>query len=76
MENEFYTQAAHGPYDTYNVGDIVLEGGGTLRACTLAYSTFGMLNAAKDNAILVTTNLVCWKQQNHGAGLYRSTPCP
>jgi homoserine O-acetyltransferase len=32
-----------------------LEEGGTIRNCQLAYATFGTLNAAKDNAILVPT---------------------
>jgi homoserine O-acetyltransferase len=34
---------------------IWLEEGGTIRGCKLAYATFGTLNAAKDNAILLPT---------------------
>jgi hypothetical protein len=33
IENEFYSRAAHGPYETFNIGDLVLEDGGTLRLC-------------------------------------------
>jgi homoserine O-acetyltransferase len=51
----YYSQAVHGPYETAAIGDLVLEDGGTLRDCQLAYATFGTLSAAKDNAILVTT---------------------
>ena len=31
IENEFYSRAVHGPYETFNIGDLVLEDGGTLR---------------------------------------------
>ena len=55
IDNEFYSQARHGPYDEYVIGDFVLEDGGTIRGCKLAYSTFGTLSANCDNAILVTT---------------------
>jgi pimeloyl-ACP methyl ester carboxylesterase len=55
VENEFYSQLVHGPYQIFNIGDLVLEGGGTLRQCQLAYATFGTLNNLKDNAVLVTT---------------------
>jgi homoserine O-acetyltransferase len=54
-ENPYYAQALHGPFETYGLGNLVLEDGGTLRDCQLAYATFGTLSAAKDNAILVTT---------------------
>ncbi|MEO8630978.1 MAG: alpha/beta fold hydrolase, partial [Betaproteobacteria bacterium] len=37
------------------IGNLELEEGGTIRECKLAYATFGKLNAAKDNAILVPT---------------------
>ncbi|HYS70212.1 MAG TPA: hypothetical protein VEM14_08225 [Gemmatimonadaceae bacterium] len=41
IENEFYSRAVHGPYETFNIGDLVLEDGGTLRQCKLAYASFG-----------------------------------
>ena len=55
INNEYYSQVGHGPYELFNIGDLVLEEGGTIRNCELAYATFGTLSAAKDNAILVTT---------------------
>lgn len=55
IDNPYYSQQVHGPYEIHELGDFVLEAGGTIRACKLAYSTFGKLNAAKDNAILITT---------------------
>jgi homoserine O-acetyltransferase len=54
-DNSYYTQALHGPFETYGLGNFVLEDGGTLRNCQLAYATFGALSPARDNAILVTT---------------------
>src|SRR3974377_2100526 len=53
--NPYYSQEVHGPYELYDVGNLELEEGGTIRACKLAYATFGKLNAAKDNAILIPT---------------------
>ena len=55
IENPYYTTEVHGPYEMFSLGDFVLEEGRTLRDCKLAYATFGELNEAKDNAILVTT---------------------
>ena len=55
ITNSYYSQEVHGPYELYDVGNLVLEEGGTIRNCQLAYAAFGTLNAAKDNAILVPT---------------------
>ena len=55
IDNSYYSQDVHGPYELYDVGNLELEEGGTIRACNLAYATFGKLNAAKDNAILIPT---------------------
>ena len=55
IENPYYSQEMHGPYELFDLGDFVLEEGYTLRDCKLAYTTLGELNEAKDNAILVTT---------------------
>jgi homoserine O-acetyltransferase len=55
IENPYYTPEIHGPYELFDLGNFVLEEGYTLRDCKLAYATFGELNDAKDNAILVTT---------------------
>ena len=55
ITNSYYSQEVHGPYELYDVGNLVLEEGGTIRNCQLAYAAFGTLNAAKDNAVLVPT---------------------
>lgn len=55
INNAYYSQEVHGPYELHDIGNLELEEGGTIRACNLAYATFGTLNAAKDNAILIPT---------------------
>jgi homoserine O-acetyltransferase len=55
IENTYYSQDIHGPYELHDIGHLELEEGGTIRGCKLAYATFGKLNDAKDNAILVPT---------------------
>ena len=55
IENPHYSPEVQGPYEMFDLGDFVLEEGHTLRDCKLAYTTFGELSEAKDNAILVTT---------------------
>lgn len=55
LTNPYYSQELHGPFELFDLGNFALEEGGTLRGAKLAYATFGTLNAAKDNAILVTT---------------------
>lgn len=53
--NSFYTQENLGPYELYNLGDFKLEDGGTIPDCQLAFNTFGELNDAKDNVIVIPT---------------------
>jgi homoserine O-acetyltransferase len=55
IANSYYSQEVHGPYALHDIGNLELEEGGTIRGCQLAYATFGALNAAKDNAILIPT---------------------
>ena len=55
IDNAYYSQEAHGPYELHDIGNLDLEEGGTIRGCTLAYATFGALSATKDNAILIPT---------------------
>jgi len=38
-----------------SLGDFKLESGKTLRDCRIGYRTFGQLNAAKSNAVLIPT---------------------
>jgi homoserine O-acetyltransferase len=53
--NSYYSQEIHGPYELHDIGDFALEEGGTIKNCQLAVAAYGKLNAAKDNAILITT---------------------
>lgn len=53
--NSFYAPETQGQFSLFGVGNLVLESGQTLRGCSLAYRTLGVLNDAKSNAILVTT---------------------
>jgi homoserine O-acetyltransferase/O-succinyltransferase len=55
IDNSYYSQEVHGPYELHDIGNLKLEEGGTIRGCKLAYATFGTLNAPKDNAILIPT---------------------
>lgn len=48
-------------HETFELGDIVLQSGLTLRGAQLAYKTYGTLNAAKDNVIVFPT----WYSANH-----------
>ena len=42
-------------YDIYALGDVRLQSGAVLRGAELAYATYGTLNAAADNAVLLPT---------------------
>ncbi|MBB3665284.1 homoserine O-acetyltransferase [Prauserella sediminis] len=55
IENPYYTHEFHGDYDLLSIGRLDLEEGGSIPDCQLAVATFGELNEAKDNAILITT---------------------
>jgi homoserine O-acetyltransferase/O-succinyltransferase len=55
ISNNFYSPATQGAYELFELGDLPLEEGETLRGCKLAYRTFGKLNEARSNTILVTT---------------------
>ncbi|WP_085314365.1 alpha/beta fold hydrolase [Derxia lacustris] len=48
----YYSQEVHGPFQTFELGNFVLESGARLRNAQLAYATFGELSPARDNAIL------------------------
>jgi homoserine O-acetyltransferase len=52
---EYYGHENHGAFTLVDVGDLLLEEGDALPGCQLAVATYGELNAAKDNAILVPT---------------------
>jgi homoserine O-acetyltransferase/O-succinyltransferase len=42
-------------YEIYELGDVRLQRGATLRNCKLAYKTFGKLNADKSNVVVYPT---------------------
>lgn len=39
-------------HEVFELGDVVLQSGATLRGAKLAYKTYGRLSAARDNAIV------------------------
>jgi homoserine O-acetyltransferase/O-succinyltransferase len=55
ITNEYYSHDFHGDYEVASIGRLDLEEGGTVPDCELAFTTWGELNEAKDNAILITT---------------------
>lgn len=59
-------QESHDPGDRLfvKIGDLNLESGEVLRDITIAYQSWGKLNAARDNAILVNHALTGWSDVN------------
>jgi len=72
IDNPYYSQENHGPYELHEIGDLMLEEGGTIRGCKLACAAWGKLNRAKDNAILIPTwysgTSKIWEQVYVGPG--------
>jgi homoserine O-acetyltransferase len=54
LNNEYYAQDQHGPYEIYELGNFPLESGEILTNAQLAYAIHGKLNESKDNAVLFT----------------------
>lgn len=52
MNNAFYSQENHGPFEYFELGDFELLNGAVIPDCRIAYRTFGTLNSAGDNAIM------------------------
>jgi homoserine O-acetyltransferase/O-succinyltransferase len=48
-------------YDIFDLGDVVLQSGQTIRGAKMAYKTYGTLNKAKDNVIVYP----CWYSGTH-----------
>ena len=55
IKNDFYSKENQGPYEVYEIGDFELEDGGIIPNLKLAYNTYGKLNSAKDNVIVIPT---------------------
>ena len=72
IENAFYTPEVQGAYQLHSLGGFDLEEGGRIPDLRLAYATYGELNAAKDNAILIPTwfsgTHATWEQVYIGPG--------
>jgi hypothetical protein len=66
-ELDYYSEAAHGPHEIFELGNYQLESGITLASARIAYKTHGTLNAAKDNLVLV------WHTEGYG-DFYRRGP--
>lgn len=48
-------EAVRDDYEIFNLGDVTLSEGATLRGAELAYKTYGTLNGEKSNAIVYPT---------------------
>jgi homoserine O-acetyltransferase len=55
IDNPYYSQALHGPWELFEPGNFPLEDGGCIYDLKLGYAVHGTLNARKDNAILFPT---------------------
>lgn len=55
LQNPFYTPEIQGAYELHSLGRFELEEGGVIPDLQLAVATYGQLNEAKDNAILIPT---------------------
>ena len=55
LDNPFYTAEAQGDYELVGLGRFELEEGGVIEDLQLAVATYGTLNEAKDNVVLVPT---------------------
>jgi homoserine O-acetyltransferase len=61
IDNPFYGPVFPGDYELVSIGGLDLEEGCTMADCQLAVVTWGDLNEARDNAILITT----WYSQTY-----------
>lgn len=72
LNNRYYSGEFHGSYELISIGQLDLEEGGVIPDCQLAVATFGSLNPAKSNAVLITTwysgTHQIWREQYIGTG--------
>ena len=72
LENPFYTAEMQGAFELRSIGRFELEDGGVIEDLQLAVATYGDLNEARDNAILIPTwfsgTHQTWEQAYIGAG--------
>ncbi|MEQ8495492.1 MAG: hypothetical protein RLW42_14885, partial [Gammaproteobacteria bacterium] len=55
IDNPYYGQALHGPYEIHEAGPFEFEDGGHLPNLQLAYAVHGKLSRKRDNAVLFPT---------------------
>lgn len=55
IDNPYYTTDVHQDFRLISIGRLELEEGGVIPDCRLAVRTWGRLNEARDNAILIPT---------------------
>ncbi len=72
LDNPFYSAAAQGPYELHSLGRFELEEGEVIPDLRLAYTTHGVLDADRGNAILIPTwfsgSHQTWEQMYIGPG--------
>lgn len=72
LHNPFYTPEQQGAYELVGLGRFELEEGGVIEDLQLAVATYGTLNEAKDNLVLVPTwfsgTHATWEQVYIGEG--------
>ncbi len=61
LDNPYYSPEVHQDFRRISIGRLELEEGGVIDDCWLAVRTWGELNEAKDNAILIPT----WYSGSH-----------
>ncbi len=54
ITNDFYSPEVQGAYELHSLGEFRLEDGGVIPDLQLAVATYGELNQAKDNVVLIT----------------------
>jgi homoserine O-acetyltransferase len=58
------TMPAPTDFEIFELGDVVLQHGATLRGARLAYKTYGSLNADRSNVIVHPTWFSAWHDAN------------
>jgi homoserine O-acetyltransferase len=53
-------------YQTFRLGDVILQSGAVLPDAQLTYKTYGTLNAARNNAVLLPTFYTGWHDRSEG----------
>ncbi len=70
INNSYYSQDVHGPYELYDIGNLDLEEGGTIRGCTTRLRDVWYAQC-RQRQRHPHSHLVLRHQQDHGAGVYR-----